>query len=270
MENLITFLPFVGIAIIVVFTEILHHRKVTDKVICNYGKDSKHKENNPELYTKEYVISDIKDMRSKSYSVILLYLALFMFFGMVMIGEETLSKYKQNPLFVIMLLLFMVIYAATKWTDSKKTKLVLLSVYATIAGILFLLMSVLFNGDYSPSDTQAKTISSEITDNTVTTKSGSEWKITDQKDTYYHVVKYGESLEYIFNDIYLSLQKAQEQQFNILKKDDKGKFEIIPQSLYGYELNQKTYLYSGLNPGNTVYLQKHELDKFIIEKHVVK
>ncbi|MFZ2718376.1 MAG: hypothetical protein WAZ12_01130 [Candidatus Absconditicoccaceae bacterium] len=105
-------------------------------------------------------------------------------------------------------------------------------------------------------------------DTLITTKSGSQWKVTDQKNTYYHVVKYGESLEYIFNDIHLSLQKAQEQRFNILKKDDHNQFEIVPIKNYAYELKQRTYLYSGLNVGDTVYLLKHELERFMIEKHV--
>jgi hypothetical protein len=96
-------------------------------------------------------------------------------------------------------------------------------------------------------------------------KTGSKWTKSENDTVYYHVVQKGESLEYIFNDIQLSLQKAKEQNFNILKKDDE-RMEVIPVYKYKDELNNGTYFYSGLNPKDTVYLSKLELESFKIEK----
>ncbi|MCF7835106.1 secretory carrier-associated membrane protein [Candidatus Gracilibacteria bacterium] len=155
---------------------------------------------------------------------------------------------------------------------STKGKYIIIFLLGYIPAILFMLIMYtiifFFSDNHSKNDVRDQYIVEQVQDTVITTKSGSEWKVSKEKDTYYHVVKHGESLEYIFNDINLSLQKAQEQGFDILKKDEQNKFEIIPIEKYGYELNQKTYLYSGLNPGDTVYLLKHELEKFRAEKHV--
>ena len=141
--------------------------------------------------------------------------------------------------------------------------------FGYIPAIVFMLsmyiIALLFPSTYEKYSEKIKEITTNDTKN-ITTKSGSQWTETDKENVYYHVVKHGESLEYIFNDITISLTKAQEQHFDILKKNEADIFEIVPVKNYEAELQQHTFLYSGLHPGDTVFMLKCELEKFSLEK----
>jgi len=151
-----------------------------------------------------------------------------------------------------------------------KRKYIGILIWGYIPAIVFMLctyiIALLFPSTYEKYSEKIKELTTAIEAKNITTKSGSQWTETDKENVYYHVVKHGESLEYIFNDITISLIKAQEQHFDILKKNEANIFEIVPVKNYETELQQHTFLYSGLNPGDTVFMLKHELEKFSLEK----
>lgn len=266
MELIIKHLPFIFVAIVVIITETLPYRRISEKVIENFGKGTFHRENNPELYTKPYITYEIKKIRVASYGFGSYLLGIALFFVLIFLGDTFMTTYGQSSLFILMAVLALVIYGMTKWIDNRKGKIILLSIFVFIAGIVYICSLFSFKITSITGKEQHVGISTINTNTVITTKSGSQWTPTDKKNVYYHVVKYGESLEYIFNDINLSLEKAQEQHFNILKKKGTGKFEIVSMKNYNVELQNHTFLYSGLYPGDTVYMLKYELEKFRLEK----
>ena len=104
------------------------------------------------------------------------------------------------------------------------------------------------------------------TEATITTITGSVWqKDTTTTDKFFHVFQKGESLEYVFNDIQTSIDAAKEQGFTILKKEE-GKFIKVEHEHLENEVKKHTFLYSGCNLGDTVWLTKTQLQKFEKEK----